>query len=77
MQKYGQILCAHKPYFLMLGHICSYTSQKYTTNVMEFDRTVWLTIFTYDQTYGVFVRILSNDRPLYFSLQWIYQIIHH
>ena len=20
-QKYGQILCAHKPYFLMLGHI--------------------------------------------------------
>ena len=38
-----------------------YTSQKYTTNVMQFDRTFWLTIFTYDQTYGVFVRILSDD----------------
>ena len=21
IQKYGQILCVHKPYFLMLGHI--------------------------------------------------------
>ena len=38
-----------------------YTSQKYTINVMWFDRTVWLTIFIYDQTYGVFVRILSDD----------------
>ena len=27
IQKYGQILCAHKPYFLMPGHIlyvCTY-----------------------------------------------------
>ena len=24
IQKCGQILCAHKPYFLMLGHIWSY-----------------------------------------------------
>ena len=31
-----------------------YASQKYTINVMWFDRTVWLTIFIYDQTYGVF-----------------------
>ena len=23
IQKYGQILCVHKPYFLMLGHIYS------------------------------------------------------
>ena len=45
-----------------------FTSQNHTINVMEFDRTFWLTIFTYDQTYGVFVRILSNDRPLYLSL---------
>ena len=22
IQKYGQILCVHKPYFLMPGHIC-------------------------------------------------------
>ena len=22
-QKYGQILCVHKPYFLMPGHICT------------------------------------------------------
>ena len=31
-------------------------------------RTLWLTIFTYGQTFGVFVRILSDDRPLYLSL---------
>ena len=24
IQKYGQILCVHKPYFLMLGHICGW-----------------------------------------------------
>ena len=24
IQKCGQILCAHKPYFLMPGHICIY-----------------------------------------------------
>ena len=34
----------------------------------NFDRTLWLTIFTYGQTFGVFVWILSNDRPLYLSL---------
>ena len=22
IQKYGQILCVHKPYFVMSGHIC-------------------------------------------------------
>ena len=26
IQKCGQILCAHKPYFLMPGHICPYSS---------------------------------------------------
>ena len=25
IQKCGQILCAHKPYFLMPGHICKIT----------------------------------------------------
>ena len=25
-QKYGQILCAHKPYFLTLGHICTFNT---------------------------------------------------
>ena len=24
IQKYGQILCVHKPYFLMPGHICAF-----------------------------------------------------
>ena len=28
IQKYGQILCVHKPYFLMLGHIYSYRFAK-------------------------------------------------
>ena len=59
---------------ITINHISSvfllhmYTSQKYTINVMLFDRTFWLTTFTYDQTFGVFVRILSDDRPLYLSL---------
>ena len=42
-----------------------YSSQKY---MCSFARTLWLTIFTYGQTFGVFVRILSDDRPLYLSL---------
>ena len=36
-----------------------YSSQKY---MCSFARTLWLTIFTYDQTFGW---ILSYDRPLY------------
>ena len=38
----------------------------------SFARTLWLTIFTYGQTFGVFVWILSDDRPLYLSLVCIY-----
>ena len=29
IQKCGQILCAHKPYFLMPGHILSVVHQKF------------------------------------------------
>ena len=30
IQKCGQIFCAHKPYFLMLGHILIYSIHIYT-----------------------------------------------
>ena len=40
----------------------------FTKYMCSFDRTFWLTIFTYGQTFGIFVWILSYDRPLYLSL---------
>ena len=29
IQKFGQVLCAHKPYFLMLSHICTVNYYQY------------------------------------------------
>ena len=31
IQKRGQILCAHKPYFLMPGHKCAFMSANWVT----------------------------------------------
>ena len=35
IQKYGQILCVHKPYFLMPGHICNIIILPYTDYMMR------------------------------------------
>ena len=60
--KYLIVLTTLKPIFVLY----MYSLQKY---MCSFARTLWLTIFTYGQTFSVFVWILFDDRPLYLSLQ--------
>ena len=60
--KYLIVLTTLKPVFVLY----MYSLQKY---MCSFARTLWLTIFTYSQTFSVFIRILFDDRPLYLSLQ--------
>ena len=39
-QKCGQILCAHKPYFLMLGHILGTLVYKYNEYYHRYVRSI-------------------------------------
>ena len=39
IQKYGQILCVHKPYFLMPGHIYSNKTIKFQLDIIHQNTT--------------------------------------
>ena len=47
IQKYGQILCAHKPYFLMPGHIYSKSIQVQTNSCLSSSDDTLITTIGY------------------------------
>ena len=62
MQKCGQILCAHKPYFLMPGHKCFHYS------ILGLKRTIpRLTVVSREAKEEVTCDTLSTDVHEYFS----------
>ena len=50
IQKCGQILCAHKPYFLMLGHICYYITTCFGLATLYIYIYIYIYIIKYDST---------------------------
>ena len=59
IQKCGQILCAHKPYFLMPGHKC--VTHK---NIISLNNCVFHSITSLDQPAAVVQVVLSHDNKV-------------